>query len=41
MDESALATWRTFLNAHAVLIQRIEEDLRARGLPPLTWYDVL
>jgi DNA-binding MarR family transcriptional regulator len=41
MDEAELATWRAFLNAHAVLIQRIEGDLRARGLPPLAWYDVL
>jgi DNA-binding MarR family transcriptional regulator len=41
MDQAGLATWRTFLNAHAVLIQRIEEDLKAHGLPPLTWYDVL
>jgi DNA-binding MarR family transcriptional regulator len=41
MDEDALATWRAFLNAHAVLIQRIEADLKAHGLPPLSWYDVL
>jgi DNA-binding MarR family transcriptional regulator len=41
MDEAELATWRAFLNAHAVLIQRIEQDLKAQGLPPLTWYDVL
>jgi DNA-binding MarR family transcriptional regulator len=41
MDESELGIWRAFLNAHAVLIQRIEEDLKAHGLPPLAWYDVL
>jgi DNA-binding MarR family transcriptional regulator len=41
MEESELATWRAFLNAHAGLIQRIEEDLQAHDLPPLTWYDVL
>jgi DNA-binding MarR family transcriptional regulator len=41
MDEAELDTWRAFLNAHAVLIQRIETDLKAHGLPPLTWYDVL
>jgi DNA-binding MarR family transcriptional regulator len=41
MDETELATWRAFLNAHAVLIERIERDLRAEGLPPLGWYDVL
>jgi DNA-binding MarR family transcriptional regulator len=41
MNEAELATWRAFLNAHAILIQRIEQDLKAQGLPPLTWYDVL
>ena len=41
MDEDELAIWRAFLNAHAVLIQRIEADLKDRELPPLSWYDVL
>jgi DNA-binding MarR family transcriptional regulator len=41
MDEDDLATWRAFLRAHAVLIQRIEQELKALGLPPLSWYDVL
>jgi DNA-binding MarR family transcriptional regulator len=41
MDEDELATWRAFLNAHAVLIQQIEGDLKDRELPPLSWYDVL
>jgi DNA-binding MarR family transcriptional regulator len=41
MDEPELATWRAFLNAHAVLIQRIEADLKRHGLPPLGWYDAL
>ncbi len=41
MDEHELTIWRTFLNAHAVLVRRIEDDLRQRELPPLAWYDVL
>jgi DNA-binding MarR family transcriptional regulator len=41
VDEAELATWRAFLNAHAVLMRRIEEDLKAHDLPPLAWYDVL
>jgi DNA-binding MarR family transcriptional regulator len=41
MDEAELATWRAFLNAHALVVQRIERDLKAQGLPPLGWYDVL
>lgn len=41
VDEAELATWRAFLNAHGVVIRRIEQDLNAQGLPPLSWYDVL
>jgi DNA-binding MarR family transcriptional regulator len=33
--------WALFLSAHAVLLERIEAQLRRAGLPPLTWYDVL
>jgi len=36
-----LAAWRALLNAHALVIQRIERDLHEHGLPPLGWYDVL
>ena len=36
-----LAAWRAFLAAHARAIAEIEDALRAEGLPPLTWYDVL
>src|SRR5262245_42079332 len=41
IDDAELATWRAILNAHARVTQRIEADLRAAGLPPLGWYDVL
>ena len=34
-------TWSVFLRAHAVLVERIEAELKASGLPPLAWYDVL
>lgn len=33
--------WAVLLTAHARLIERIEADLAAAGLPPLGWYDVL
>ena len=33
--------WRLFLTAHAVLIDRIEQDLATAGAIPLQWYDVL
>lgn len=36
-----LATWRSFLEAHAAIARRIDRKLEAAGLPPLTWYDVL
>ncbi|MCA1667861.1 MAG: MarR family transcriptional regulator [Thermomicrobia bacterium] len=40
-DASRLAAWRTFITAHAALIGRIERDMAAAGVIPLTWYDVL
>ena len=36
-----LATWRTFLGAHAAVVGQVEADLQRAGLPPLSWYDVL
>jgi DNA-binding MarR family transcriptional regulator len=41
VPEPYLGAWRSFLNAHAVLIEQIEEALSAAELPPLSWYDVL
>lgn len=29
------------MHAHARVVRRIERDLSAAGLPPLSWYDVL
>ena len=40
-DEVHLAAWRAFLNTHAALIARLEQELAAAGVIPLTWYDVL
>jgi DNA-binding MarR family transcriptional regulator len=36
-----LAAWRTFLKAHAILIDYIDHDLVVAKLPPLSTYDVL
>ena len=47
MDETAeipapyLDAWRTFLNAHAAVVERTEQALATAGLPPLSWYDAL
>jgi DNA-binding MarR family transcriptional regulator len=41
IPEPYLDAWRTFLNAHAAVIERTEQALAAAGLPPLSWYDAL
>lgn len=40
-DELRLAAYRTFITAYAEVITRIERDLAAAEVIPLTWYDVL
>jgi DNA-binding MarR family transcriptional regulator len=41
LDESQLTAWRRFLQAHAVLVRRLEADLLAEHRLPLASYDVL
>ena len=41
VDDDELATWRSFLNAHAHVTRRIGRDLADAGLPDLGWYDLL
>ena len=41
VDDETLATWRAFLNAHALLVRAINRDLAEAGLPDLSWYDLL
>jgi DNA-binding MarR family transcriptional regulator len=41
LSDQHLAACRTFLKAHATLIDRIDHDLGAAKLPPLSTYDVL
>ena len=41
VTERGLDAWRTFLQAHAAVISRIESELERAGLVPLVWYDVL
>jgi DNA-binding MarR family transcriptional regulator len=40
-DDLRFSTWPLLLEAHAVLLERLERDLEAAGGPPLTWYDVM
>ena len=41
LSEQQLTAWRRFLQAHAVLIRRLEADLLAEHQLPLASYDVL
>ena len=40
-DPERLAAYRTFITAHAEVITRIEQDMAAAEVIPLTWYDIL
>ena len=37
----AVTAWARLLRTQQVLLERVEADLKAAGLPPLGWYDVL
>jgi len=39
--ETGRSAWPLFITVHARLVERMEEDLAAAGLPELAWYDVL
>ena len=39
--DDRFASWPLLLEAHAALVDRLEAELKARGGPPLTWYDVM
>lgn len=41
LSELHLAAWRTFLKAHATIVDRIDHDLAAEKRPSLSSYDVL
>lgn len=41
LEQSRLVAWRSFLMAHAALINQIERELLEAGVVPLSWYDVL
>ena len=41
IDQAAITTWVRLLRAQKVLLEKIEGELKNKGLPPLTWYDVL
>lgn len=40
-SEAATRAWVGLMRAQRILLDRIEQDLKQAGLPPLGWYDVL
>jgi len=40
-SEEAMAAWARLVRAEQTVLSRIEAALKAAGLPPLSWYDVL
>lgn len=41
LAESVITAWARLIRAQQALLERVEADLKAAGLPPLAWYDVL
>ena len=41
LDESTVKAWARLVRAQQLLLGRVEGELKAAGLPPLSWYDVL
>lgn len=39
--DAAMAAWRSFLEAHAAVTRRLDDELQAAHGLPLSWYDVL
>ena len=39
--DNAVQAWVRLLKAQQVVLGAVEDDLKAAGFPPLTWYDVL
>src|ERR1041385_426032 len=40
-SEAAVKAWARLIRARETVVTAIERDLKAAGLPPLAWYDVL
>jgi DNA-binding MarR family transcriptional regulator len=40
-SEPTILAWARLIKAQARALQAVEADLKAEGLPPLAWYDVL
>src|SRR5207237_8362103 len=40
-SDAAVTAWARLIRARETLVSAVERDLKAAGLPPLGWYDVL
>jgi DNA-binding MarR family transcriptional regulator len=40
-SDAAVEAWVSLIRTQQALLQKVERDLDAAGLPPLEWYDVL
>lgn len=40
-SDAATRAWIDLMRTQQILLERIEQDLKQAGLPPLGWYDVL
>lgn len=40
-SDAAVEAWVRLVRTEQALLQKVERDLEAAGLPPLEWYDVL
>jgi DNA-binding MarR family transcriptional regulator len=40
-SDAAVLAWVQLVRTEQALLQKVESDLEAAGLPPLEWYDVL
>jgi DNA-binding MarR family transcriptional regulator len=41
LSRAAVDVWARFIRAQHRLLEAVEADLKAAGLPPLVWYDVV
>ena len=41
LASDSIRVWARFIRVEQQLLDKVEDDLKASGLPPLVWYDVL
>lgn len=41
LNKTQTRAWTSLIKAQQLLIDKIERELKAHGLPPLSWYDIL